>query len=272
MSSTTTSAAGREQPAGDADGRVAARPATTCAAVTTRFRPREPAAALDADAARGAEDLDDAGGGGPDRRIAQDALARRQRRRLGPTIDGNGSMRASRLSRRARRQRGVELPHDLRALRPPGESASARGRAARPTRRPRRSRAPSRRRGRSRRPSRAARNGVSRRPPRMNEPATSAATARAPRRRTRRRAPRPASTASSSRRSEGAARRASRRTRRAASPTSESALGSSPRRKPPTAETTHDRDRDPVDGVRAPPPQSKGRATMPRPRGRSSVG
>ncbi len=76
----------------------------------------EPAASLDADPARGAEHLDDATGRTSDRRVADDARARRQRRRLRADDRRERVDAREQVEERARRQCGVELLHDRRAL------------------------------------------------------------------------------------------------------------------------------------------------------------
>src|SRR6185437_8761066 len=76
----------------------------------------DPATALDADTARRSEDLDDARGRGPDRRVAEDAFARWQRGRLRTDDRGERIDARQQVEQRARGQRRVELLDDRRAL------------------------------------------------------------------------------------------------------------------------------------------------------------
>ena len=106
-------------------------------------RARDPAAALDADPAGGAEDLDDAVRGGADRRVAERRpCSAAPTAAVGPAIDGNGSMRASRFSSVRGGSGVVEPARRSPSAAPPAAAASGPARAARPRRRPRRSRAP----------------------------------------------------------------------------------------------------------------------------------
>src|SRR5207249_8805380 len=106
---------GREQATGKADARVLL-PGDDVGRGHDEIPPRDPAAPLDPAAAGRAEDLDDAGGGGADRRIAEDTLAGRQRR--GPGADDRRKRidAVEQVEQRPRRQGGVELLDDLRAL------------------------------------------------------------------------------------------------------------------------------------------------------------
>ena len=190
-------------------------PATTCAAVTTRSRPaNQPLPSMPMPHAV-PSDLDDARRSRPGStgRAATPVLGGSDGA-LGPTIDGNGSMRASRL----RSVRGGSAASSCLTIAERSTSCAKpclagreqRDRRADPDDRD----ADARRRGADRRPSRAAaaasaaarRGRTSRRGARR--------TGRASRRAPRRRAPRPASTSSSSRRAGGAARYASRCRRR----------------------------------------------------------
>ena len=150
-------------------------PATTCAAVTTRSpRTNQPLPSTPIPHAFPSTRTTD--------RLARRTFAFPTIRPFGgvlggagPVIDGNGSMRASRWSSRFGGDRLVEAPDDRRAAARRGAGGTARGRAA-PSRR-----APRRGRRRSPMPSTSPptesrnRNGVSRRPPRTNEPAIVAA-------------------------------------------------------------------------------------------------
>ena len=135
----------------------------------------DPAAPLDADAAGRAEHLDDAGGGGADRLdCGERPCSAAASAPSAPMIDGNGSMRASRLSS----VRGGSAESSCLTIaerstswrNPVSPGVSERDRRADPDDRERRSR----RRGEARRPSRSRATAVSRRPPRRNEPAMSA--------------------------------------------------------------------------------------------------
>ena len=153
-----------------------------------------PAGALDADAARGAEDLDHAVARRGHLRVARDRRPRRRHARLGSVDPRERVERAQRVEQRAgRRQHRVELAQDRRALdvapdvgprlqrhraEHPGDRAARRRRSAP---RPARRRPP-------RRPARRTWRAVARPPPRSSRPAR-----RRPR--ARRSARRPAPTA-----------------------------------------------------------------------------
>ena len=98
--------------------RVSSWPATTCALVTTSAVARHPARALDAEPARGAEDLHHAGRP-PPRTCGSRAMPARggATRASGPSMRGNGSKRASALSSGPDGGSAVVEPlEDLRAL------------------------------------------------------------------------------------------------------------------------------------------------------------
>ena len=116
---------------------VSCSPATTCACVTTRLAAREPAAALDPDAARGADDLHD-------RRLGPDDAGRCARSPGSRGVGGRGGPedRRERIDAREqveqvpRRHHLVQAAHDLGALHLPPQRRlprdEQRGRAADP--------------------------------------------------------------------------------------------------------------------------------------------
>ena len=251
-------------------------PATTCAAVTTRLRrANQPLPSTPMPHAKPTTLTTEASASSTPRLRTIAGLAGVDGA-AGPTIDGNGSTRASRCSRRAGgtasfRWRTISerstsrltdvCPGTSRAVAPATQtmtspvappSDDAAERVEEPKRRQLQA---------------AADERADDRPERLQQRRAA---------RTRRRAPRAASTASSSRRSADAARPASPRTRRGAIPASESALAISPRRQPPIARERDDRDarssrrasRERSVAV----PSARARATMPCPRGRSSAG
>ena len=153
---------------------VSCSPATTCAAVTTRFAAGDPAASLDADAARRTEHLDDARRVLPHRLIPDDALAGRQRRgsRAGDRDERVDALQqVEECARRQSRSSCLtifELSTSWRKPVSPGVRSA--------TEAPTQTRAiPSAPPSRSPPAESISRNGANRMPPRTNEPATSAA-------------------------------------------------------------------------------------------------
>ena len=77
---------------------------------------REPAAALDSDPARRAEDAHDVGGGAADRLVPRDAGAQRTARRLRPDDRGERVDPREQVQQSLRRHRLVEAADDRRPL------------------------------------------------------------------------------------------------------------------------------------------------------------